>query len=317
MVQYLFLAIFSFSTFANDCSPIDLRKTKKLTSEVRNQGKIAWCYAHTAADLVQYHFSSPALSASGIAINYSSHLAAKLVHSLMSITTIFNTKPILFMEPQTGFIKFSLEQSFKQGFCPRKVMPDEKILKTNLITGISEKIDYGTAMFDILKNIQPAAKNGITEFQSIYEFPGLAFDELLNILKNNKRQKVFDAIADHLCEKDRLIYAKPQIIQVVRNPELMNIIDQQLDEKNIVAIDYNAGLLKDKNKASLAPSNLHTSSIVGRRWSEKLNSCEYLIRNSFGSECKKYDKSYTCDKGNIWIPKEYLQKVILMTTYLK
>jgi hypothetical protein len=317
MLNFLIIFLLSAAAFANECSTVDLRLTGKLTQEVRNQGRMSWCYAHTAVDLVQYHFNSPSLSAADFAIQYSNHFAAKLVHSLMNISTLISSRPTIYMEPQTGFIKASLNQGFQEGFCPRNIFPDEKIKLQSLRTGDSKEVDFATAMFDILKNLQPEIKSGFSFRENIYRFPGLSDDNFFSILKDQSRQKVFDTISGSLCRDHRLNFQKPKITQKVRSANMFTTIDQQLDSANIVAFDYNADVLNDKLKASIVPKSLHTSSIVGRRWNVDNQSCEYLVRNSFGPECKRYDKSYSCEDGNIWIPQKYLAKSILMITYLE
>lgn len=317
MSWYLFFAIFSLSIFAEECSPVDLRESHRLTTQVRNQGNISWCYAHTAADLVQYHYNSLPLSAADIAINYSSVLAAKFIHHLMNIVTYRGQRPTVFMEPQTGFIKYALEQSFEQGFCPRNILPDQTIRKITFESGTYSEVDYGRAMFDILKNIQPAVKRRDTKFDYMYEFPGLPLNNLVTILDRSERQKVFDNVANQICKTHRLHFEKPQIIQKIRGTQLFTSINQQLDKNNIVGIDYNSALLHDRSKASSSLGSLHTSTIIGKRWNERLLSCEYLVRNSYGPECQNYDPTYSCEQGNIWIPRQFLEKSIFLITYLK
>jgi hypothetical protein len=50
----------------------------------------------------------------------------------------------------------------------------------------------------------------------------------------------------------------------------------------------------------------HASVVVGSR--EKNGRCEFLIRNTFGSTCKGYDRAWDCENGQIWVSETALVK---------
>lgn len=57
-----------------------------------------------------------------------------------------------------------------------------------------------------------------------------------------------------------------------------------------------------------APPNCmgHASSVVGRRWNAEKKTCEYLVRNSWGTDCSQYRKDIDCDRGNFWLSSKEL-----------
>jgi hypothetical protein len=304
------------SNESSSCSDVDLRTLNRLTEENRNQGKMDWCYAYAAADLVQYFYNTVPLSASNIAINYNDQNIAKIIHTINKIKGKIqkSDRDVRYLEPETGFIELALKNSFNYGFCPRDIMPDEKITRVDLINQQREEVDYEDAMFDILKNLKNNANNNFTY---MYEFPLLDTKKTSEIISQNRGQKIFNVINSMTCNNSIVYLPKPQIIQKIRNRHIFKTIDQQLNAQNIVAIDYTAKVLRDKKQAHKITQWLHTSTLVGRRWNEQNNQCEYLVRNSAGENCQKYDPDYECDKGNIWVPQKYLHKSLLRVTYLK
>jgi len=113
--------------------------------------------------------------------------------------------------------------------------------------------------------------------------------------------------------------------------EIMNFVDKMFDARHKlpIAIDYCADFFHQgasargrkefyaSNDTSEDSCGAHASVIVGRRTSispkngEK--TCEYLIRNSWGTSCLGYNAEYTakCEQGQVWVTKETLLKNIL------
>lgn len=100
-------------------------------------------------------------------------------------------------------------------------------------------------------------------------------------------------------------------------------IDRQLNQNNIVAADID-GRIFDITKSELVKSDPsfyfhpdHVTLIVGRRWNEKKDRCEYLIRNAYGEDCNAYRrKDLDCDKGYIWLSDNDLASSVNRITYL-
>jgi Papain family cysteine protease len=80
--------------------------------------------------------------------------------------------------------------------------------------------------------------------------------------------------------------------------EVIPTINLELENQRIIMMVYNAGTAFPK----IAPSNLHVSTIVGRRWNSGNQVCEYMIRNSWGP-------SYG-DSGYMWLSKSILVRSV-------
>lgn len=62
----------------------------------------------------------------------------------------------------------------------------------------------------------------------------------------------------------------------------------------------------------------HNALVVGRRWNRVKNRCEFLVRDSGGTNCGSHHKEWECDaKGSLWVDDEALSKSIMSTEFLK
>ena len=95
---------------------------------------------------------------------------------------------------------------------------------------------------------------------------------------------------------------------------LLDTLDEQLNRGNILEMSYFASVLSNQYSYS---DGRHSSVIVGRRFNDKTGTCQFLIRNSWGTGCGYYDDSYECDQGNVWIPEDKIAEVGSSTTYLQ
>ena len=90
-------------------------------------------------------------------------------------------------------------------------------------------------------------------------------------------------------------------------------VDELLSKGYPIGINYCSAILKNsKFKSPTQPiwkdnnaCGSHASVIVGTAVDSK-GQCTYVLRNSWGKDCKKYDRSYDCKDGHVYIPKETL-----------
>ncbi|MBL7545303.1 MAG: hypothetical protein JNL11_15905 [Bdellovibrionaceae bacterium] len=149
-------------------------------------------------------------------------------------------------------------------------------------------------------------------------FPNLEEQKILDISRAVSRDALLKALSDEAC-KPRI---KMDNIEVGfkgksflgDTTEVFNEIDTQLNRRNILGMAYNAKLLYNKEAKDFGG---HMSVVVGRRYNRQNGECEYLIRNSWGRGCSSYDAHYTCEAGNIWMPKSVLAKGIHNVIYIK
>jgi len=137
---------------------------------------------------------------------------------------------------------------------------------------------------------------------------------------------------DRLTEKSCSQY-KPQInfqiqefqaenpINLQNQQDLFRAIDFQLKRENPVSIDYDATTFQDRYhriSSKQDVSKKHASTVVGKSFNSLTGECEYLIRNSSGSNCDFSEGSdYSCSRGYVRVPKSSLAGVVYGVTYIE
>lgn len=114
-----------------------------------------------------------------------------------------------------------------------------------------------------------------------------------------------------------------------RNPKPVSII---YCAKVLSDYSYSPRRHPSGNPASLDCSS-HVSAVIGRRWNEDSQTCQFLIRNSYGSACMTrlnkqqfsqeerevnptYSNFWDCEDGNVWINEEAIYNNISGYSYI-
>ena len=61
---------------------------------------------------------------------------------------------------------------------------------------------------------------------------------------------------------------------------------------------------------------MHTTLLIGRRYSTENQECQYLIKNSKGTDCSEYDHRHQCEYGNIWVSESSLYGAMISYDYI-
>jgi len=275
---------------------------------VRNQGKISWCYAFTAADMLQYTFGiSDKISAADIATHYNTSTVGKVMDLFLN-----------YGQPhETGFNKVALIQGMKDGYCSESSFPSEEWIKVS--GGKEEKILMPKAIEEIKELYQMRKGLNLNNLPFYFKFNHIDKKTFLSILKSkNKIKHFFTELRNKACENDRFEFDKRLKVKMVfRNKNIFKRIHSQLELGRIVGIDYDSRVLLNTQNQSIKISELHTSSIIGRRWNAEKNSCEFLLRNSWGEGCQRYDESIECQEGNVWLGESSLFRNMTSIVYIK
>lgn len=290
----------------NTCSDLSL-DTSSL-GKVRNQGSISWCYAFTASDMLQYTFNTPdKVSAVDIATNYNESSVGKIMDLFLN-----------YGEPhETGFNKVALIQGMKDGYCPENVFPSEKWVKVT--NEVEEIISMPAAMKEIGKLHSIRKTLNLNNLPFYYKFKNIDKSAFLSLLKSkNKIRNFYFELRKKVCAGERQDFShRWKVKMVFRNSRIFKRIHSQLDANRIIGLDYDSRILENADNNKVSISSLHTSSIIGRRWNSQKSTCEYLIRNSWGDKCERYDSRHECQSGNIWLGESSVYKNMTSIVYLK
>jgi hypothetical protein len=175
-------------------------------------------------------------------------------------------------------------------------------------------------------------------------FPNLGLGAVGKVLEHYSGQEIPFEVAQEACKGKRLFLPKylklREMIGIGTSSSTdaaISKVNEQLDGGAIVAIEYMPGSLPFKWKyewwtkplAAIGllkvwggterpepgdPNVGHSSTIVGRRFNVKSNSCEYRVRNTWGSSC---DILAHCDNGDIWVAEKDLKRALFSLTYFE
>jgi hypothetical protein len=310
-----------FRTEKRDCPALDLR-TDQL-KQIRNQKKLAWCYAFTAADMLTYSFDLPEkASAADIAINYNDSDIALFMRWLQQT---FGRRPpqgeleVFMMPHQTGFNKIALERVMRDGFCPERIFPSEAWTKMTRDGGgwVESQVDLKTAMLDIYTLLKNQHLFTLSTIPFYYYFKNVetAYD-FYKLIQGESITTFYSKLRKRACQFDRLkLHNSHQVLMSLKDVNAFRMINKQLNQGRIVGIDYDARILSNQNNTSIQISELHTSALVARRWSEESKECQYLVRDSHGNQCTLYDPNYECLGGQVWIDESKIYSNLVSFVY--
>lgn len=339
----LILFMISLSSVAQEssCDSVDLRSG---FGPVNDQQDIGWCYAYTAADLVNYFFSKSLqgrkLSPFHVALLYNANEASHFSSEAGSTKTAIQLALAPFRENSSVFNK---------GICYQSV--DEKLFEKSEQISIREFYrQLGKAFSLYHAYLKSKSPQDFSVFSKYYMEIGVKGSiitrippvQLAQLFENSNsrdlgirfldlfcpQQGRFEATGNHFAASLRMGGVKTTIpkkgpsIQIpINRPEILaQDIKSLLDEAKIpVGIGFYYRFLRENNPAP--GGDLHAAIVVGK---EKLNnSCHFIVRNSWG-DCPseksehRYSKNITkCEKGYLWIKESILTKHLDSIEYIK
>lgn len=291
---------FSLKSNKKECRPKDLRGPK--LGEVRNQGNAGWCFAYSTADLVSYQLNQR-VSATDLAINFYQQMPEMPKSALLSSIA--------------GGSDMGAMSYAKRMFCPDSITASDEYSVPKSCLPASGRVDT----MDIIRSIEEIHQNApqdlsLCQMSLISSIFKNLKPEVIKTIVLSKKSTAFEKISslkDKNCEGSR-IQNKMSMKDGLR-AHAIDDIDEQLNNNNPISLNYDASFLLHE---SSGVAN-HYSVIVGRRLNETTNTCQYLIRNSWGKSCSIYPSPYDkqCEEGNIWVDEDVLGKAILGIKFLK
>ncbi|MBY0412645.1 MAG: hypothetical protein K2Q18_00695, partial [Bdellovibrionales bacterium] len=147
---------------------------------------------------------------------------------------------------------------------------------------------------------------------------------ILKILNKLSADKKAAALLDVVCGKRHQFKNKYGVgnrsIEKYSDDKLIDKLDELLNKKQPASASYDLDFIRSDEFYRRDMSEgytAHVSTIIGRRFNESTNKCEYLIKDSVGNRCPK-NTIYDCEKstGLMWVPRENLQKNLYEVNWL-
>lgn len=287
------------------CEKKDLRN--ETLGATRDQDSIGWCYAFTGADLLSYKIGKK-VSASDVSLNYASGWTKDLGVTLGRSETSY----------EGGRIEGALDIMKEKGICLEKDFRSDDMAGGSLRNMI-DTVDKAKKTYQKGQPICDIGQGASAEL-----FPNINMNDYSEILDRSSRAEFLTELQQKSCGKREsvsnieVIHENAGLNNLSDQKKLTEMIDAQLDKNNISGIGYDASpLVSSQFERPGGERYMHASIVVGRRFNEKSNSCEYLIRNSWGKSCGGYRSPLECEEGNVWVPKEDLMKGLINVTYIK
>lgn len=323
-MRFLFLLLISlnahayYATSEEACTPVDLRQAFPL--KMRNQNELGWCYAHSAADYLQFNYKiGEQISAADIAINYSQSKWSRMV------TFFRNTfdRAQRGHPAQTGLIKYAVRMILPQGYCPESSLPSDEWTRVGA-DGQSSRVEILRAsldLFDLQADIRFGKIASPAALPWRYEFKNLrTADAFYELLRASTRKNVLLRLREAACAPDRKPFPETSAPMSFRlkGKRVFQRINSQFDEEQApLTIDFFSDVLKHYDSPRINVNNLHTVLTVGRRFDADAGECSYLIKDSYGAQCSKYDPKIKCEGGYVWLPESKLYRSLLSTYILR
>lgn len=272
--------------YKNSCSTVDNRNTPcgKLLGKPRDQADLSWCFAFTTADLYSCKIGKK-VSAADVAFQVNhGHLDEKDIFS-KGTTTIA-----------------AIDKMKEVGVCLESDQPSE--LKTMSLLEAYQKIRKEN------ERSQREGQRPLICSPEQSAFPAIEFTEFGRIVEATEKN-LLEKLNSMACSK-RYVVGTDTANQVVKkNPaDFLKRMNSLIDSKKPFHISYEQALLYDGpviQKENKETAYNHSSIIMGRRFNKEKNVCEFLIRNSYGSEQSDYmNVDHTQEEGHQWVNVEFL-----------
>lgn len=273
----------------------------------RSEDSIGLCFSDAASDLV----------ANKIGKNPSA------VYSYYQVQNKFFWRMFDSQMKDKGFINTAVNEMINNGICLEEDLPSGDYRFSEEGKSILKIFDALEVLANDVKNsklstegLKCAVEKQLQDIQVI--FPKLSSSDFVEIIQTSSQKDVIK----NLIKKNCKIYSDSKlkglkIKSTIGQKNIFNTIDEQLNKGEIIGIHYSSDIFKNFSSVSSIPD--HSGTIVARRFDEKTQTCQYLLRNSWGTGCYSYNSVYECINGHIWIDEAAFKydNTILQAIYLE
>jgi hypothetical protein len=161
--------------------------------------------------------------------------------------------------------------------------------------------------------VQGQGTRSLAEAPFVYEFPTVGSDQVLKILKQESKGSWLNRLRIEACKNHRR-QSPGKFRDVSMRPvssDALSEVSRVLESGVPVNVDYFYGVLENQDQFKKTIPELHTSIVLGQKWDPSIGQCRYLVKNSYGPDCRDYDRRHQCESGYLWIGERALKSALV------
>lgn len=286
------------------CSSLDIDTSNMPNNN--HQSDLQWCYAYTAADLLSFHekkkLSSYDMAAQYVNSNGANALAEKSFKKQKISAPYSNLD-----HTEVGgnpYLVFEAVFQSKKGVCS----------ESNIAPTDNDWKRFGKSLKIFAQKYPECYAHDFTQ-----DISNLGHN-IQRALDNLPVGKKIEAYFDMTCSGRHQLTKKYFPLSVGKpnhhGSSMLNLLDKLLERGEPASIGYSANLLVAGVNYKGRGAD-HGSTIIGRRFNKKSGQCEYLIKNSWGTDLCQAGGSIECVNGNFWVPRTALGNNIEFVQWLE
>lgn len=271
-----------------------------LTAEMgpkRDQDSVGVCGAFAAADLLSFILKKR-VSAADVMI-------ANNIENIDTLDQLLGTKD----SKRHGAVPSdAIVATLKRGVCLEADFPSENFGNDSYLLKAMEDAEKLTA--ELQRKARGRSAKKVEEIQEcdLGDNPyrrlarSISMEQIRDIARNTTPGRTMTQLNEIACRGKRFRPQSMPALNMVENPDHISAlrrIDQNLNQKRPIAIGYDVYRfehLRDPDRTH------HASNIIGRHWNREKQQCEYLIRNTWGTQsCASHPPEFPCKNGDFWV----------------
>ncbi|NDF15603.1 hypothetical protein EB061_09825 [bacterium] len=161
--------------------------------------------------------------------------------------------------------------------------------------------------YSLQKGVRSGRYPSPADLPAFFEFPQIDQREFFRILKSSSRARLLPAIREQACRGIRRPYSGEAHAEMrLTGRRVFQRLNRALDRGEPISIDFFSGILERLTGYRRSLVDLHTVLIYGRKYNPETRECSYLMKNSYGTDCSRYDPRIPCDAGYLWFTERQL-----------
>lgn len=289
---------------ASSCPSVDLRHDFDF-GMTRNQKFLGWCYSYAAADMIGKHIGQN-ISSFDFAVQVTQERAKR-----------YNLQSRNLLNIDGGNTYDIKKVSSEIGVCAGDQITSSHPLSADVLKDVEDTAIFVAEQRALGKlsdqDLQTLIFSKAPTFQLI--FPKTNVWDLVTYFKAlNNTSPALAQLFNQIC---KVRYPVKATWKQTVGSEMPARTKAQLKAGGALYIEWSEKTLENLS-APIGPAG-HASSIIGMRFNKSKNTCEFLLRNTYGNYPQRaYDLKIRSqvENGNVWVSEDLFKKIVSRAIFL-